>query len=168
MSTQGPNIRKVAQRRSAQPGRRPEEGRQFQPANTVESGTVRGFGLNTFGDVETGRLLIQAATPGRLVSGIRTSFGPITALLHPPARRKRRPAPDRLPRPAGHRRLRRNPACRVHHACLSRVPASTRPTRDAPCRSPARSYMARDWPRWWRASSCDPRARAITPRLRST
>jgi hypothetical protein len=50
---------------------------------------------------------------------------------------------------------------------LSRVPASAWRTRDAPCRSPARSYMTRDWPRWCRASPSAPRARAITPRLRS-
>ena len=45
MSPQGPNSRKVAQRRSAQPGRRPEKGRQFQPANT-EHFILRSRGLD--------------------------------------------------------------------------------------------------------------------------
>jgi hypothetical protein len=67
------------------------------------------------------------------------------------------------PGPAGER----NPHPVRPYDSLSRVPASAWRTRDAPCRSPARSYMTRDWPRWCRASPSAPRARAITPRLRS-
>src|SRR5262245_31823785 len=104
---------------------------------------LREFGLDTYRDVEAAPLAYPrggAARPGQ-GAGSAPRSGPITALLHPPARRTSRPArgPSRTGRPsaiAGE-----IPACRVHHDWLSGVPASAWRTRDTPCRSPACSNM---------------------------